>query len=35
VDERRTTPVRKLDCSGRTPAKDASIGHEGEARDDT
>jgi hypothetical protein len=25
---------RKLDCSGRTPAKDASIGHQGEARDD-
>jgi len=34
-DEKRTTPVRKLDCSGRTAAKDASIGCEEEARDDT
>jgi hypothetical protein len=28
-------PYAKLDCSGRTAAKDASIGHQGEARDDT
>jgi hypothetical protein len=35
ADEKRTTPARKLDCFGRTAAKDASIGHEGEARDDT
>jgi hypothetical protein len=35
ADEKRTTPARKLDYTGRTAAKDASIGHEGEARDDT
>ncbi len=35
ADEKRTTPVRKLACSGRTGAKDASIGHEGEAREGT
>jgi hypothetical protein len=29
ADEKRITPVRKLDCSGRTAEKDASIGHEG------